>query len=233
MNKPIANPKPVVTGVGLGKRFDDHWLIRHSDIQVMAGESVALLGESGTGKSTLLNLIAGLEPFQEGQLHVAGHRLEPNKSETDASAQMRRTSIGFVFQAFHLLPHLSVAQNIALPLLLTGESTVTALSEALSFLNRLGLENLAEKRPATLSGGEQQRVALARSLVHRPALLLADEPTGNLDPDSADIALELMKKTVSESQCALILVTHSDHAASICDRRLRLAGSVLSNDNSE
>ncbi|MEE9334625.1 MAG: ABC transporter ATP-binding protein [Granulosicoccaceae bacterium] len=231
MKDPIAKLTPVVDGYGLGKRFDDRWLVKGSDIRVMPGESVALLGESGAGKSTFLNLIAGLEPFNEGELYVTGHKLEPNKKDTDASAEMRCKNIGFVFQAFHLLPHLSVVQNVALPLLLTGVSTGTAITEALSFLGKLALENLAEKRPSTLSGGEQQRVALARSLVHKPALLLADEPTGNLDPESAGRALELMKITVDESQCALILVTHSEHAASICDRRLRLAkGSLLKDD---
>ena len=107
MNDPVAKLQPVVNGSGIGKRFDDRWLVRESDIQVMAGESVALLGESGAGKSTLLNLIAGLEPFHEGKLQVAGHSLEPNTTDTDASAEMRRNNIGFMFQAFHLLPHLS------------------------------------------------------------------------------------------------------------------------------
>ncbi len=227
----MTNLHPVVIGTAIGKRFDDRWLVRDSNIQVMPGESVALLGESGAGKSTLLNLIAGLEPFHEGELQVAGHKLTPNTTDTDASAELRRHHIGFVFQAFHLLPHLSVTQNIALPLLLTGTSTATAIDEALIFLKKLGLEHLAEKRPTTLSGGEQQRVALARSLVHKPALLLADEPTGNLDPESAAVALNIMKTTVRELQCALILVTHSEHAASICDSRLRLANGILSKDD--
>lgn len=223
--------QPVVAGRDLGKRFGNRWLIRHSDIQVMPGESVALLGESGAGKSTLLNLIAGLEPFDEGELSVVGHQLAANDLKTDATAKLRRCHIGFVFQAFHLLPHLSVAQNVALPLLLNGASTAEAIEKALLFLHRLGLANLAEHRPSILSGGEQQRVALARSLVHEPALLLADEPTGNLDPESAERALALLKTTVTESQCALILVTHSDNAASICDRRLRLAEGKLSIDS--
>jgi len=176
------------------------------------------------------DLIAGLEPFDEGELSVIGHQLAANELKTDASATLRRLHIGFVFQAFHLLPHLSITQNVALPLLLNGVSTATATDKALSFLDRLGLAGLAEQRPSTLSGGEQQRVALARSLVHQPELLLADEPTGNLDPESAKRALALIKSTVDESQCALILVTHSDNAASICDRRLRLTDGMLSMD---
>ncbi|ASJ73283.1 ABC transporter ATP-binding protein [Granulosicoccus antarcticus] len=230
MNDPVSNSQPVVSGRDLGKCFGERWLVRHSAIDIMPGESVALLGESGAGKSTLLNLIAGLEPFDEGELQVAGYKLASGEVDPDASAELRRTQIGFVFQAFHLLPHLSVEQNVALPLLLMGTKPEAALPEALSFLDRLGLANLAAKRPSTLSGGEQQRVALARSLVHRPALLLADEPTGNLDPESAERALSLMKSVVDESRCALILVTHSDHAASICDRRLRLADGRLSID---
>jgi len=233
MSNVVAKPRPVVDGRGLGKRFGDRWLVRHSDIQVQPSESVALLGESGAGKSTLLNLIAGLEPFDEGELHVAGHQLVANRLETDATAQLRRKHIGFVFQAFHLLPHLSVTQNVALPLLLNGSATAMATEQALSFLDKLGLRGLAEQRPSTLSGGEQQRVALARSLVHQPALLLADEPTGNLDPESAARALTLLKATVVESRCALILVTHSENAASICDRRLRLANGGLVTESTE
>lgn len=228
MNEPDSTSQPVVNGRDLGKRFGERWLFRQSNIRVMPGESVALLGESGAGKSTLLNLIAGLEPFDEGELNVAGHTLAANKSTTDASAKLRRSQIGFVFQAFHLLPHLSVTQNVALPLLLNGVSTNAATQKALSFLDKLGLANLSEQRPSTLSGGEQQRVALARSLVHTPALLLADEPTGNLDPESAKRALVLLKAAVDESHCALILVTHSDNAASICDRQLKLAEGKLS-----
>lgn len=221
----------VVNGVGLGKRFGERWLIRHSNIDVRSGESVALLGESGVGKSTLLNLIAGLEPLDEGMLRVVGKEISSELFDPDATASLRREHIGFVFQAFHLLPHLSVAQNVALPLLLTGESAEQGQRAAVEFLERLGLSHLASDRPATLSGGEQQRVALARSLVHKPALLLADEPTGNLDPESAERAMVLIKTVVKESDCALILVTHSEHAASICDRRMRLAEGMLSIDS--
>ncbi len=193
----------------------------------MRGESVALLGESGAGKSTLLNLIAGLEPFDEGELQVVGQRLPREDFDPDASAELRRRHIGFVFQAFHLLPHLSVVQNVALPLLLIGNSADQALSCAGDFLRKVDLSKLSSAQPLSLSGGEQQRVALARSLVHEPALLLADEPTGNLDPDSAERALGLMQSVVRESGSALVLVTHSDQASKICDRRVRLIDGQL------
>lgn len=193
----------------------------------MRGESVALLGESGAGKSTLLNLIAGLEPFDEGELQVVGQRLPREDFDPDASAELRRRHIGFVFQAFHLLPHLSVVQNVALPLLLIGNSADQALSCASDFLRKVDLSKLSSAQPLSLSGGEQQRVALARSLVHEPALLLADEPTGNLDPDSAERALGLMQSVVRESGSALVLVTHSDQASKICDRRVRLIDGQL------
>ncbi len=229
---PPDNPsqQPVVTGHNIGKCFSDRWLVRNSQFEIQPGESVALLGESGAGKSTLLNLIAGLEPLDEGELNILGQKLDGNSFDPDATAALRRTHIGFVFQAFHLLPYLSVAHNIAMPLLLTGTPTNTALDKANAFLARLGMEKLSQSRPLTLSGGEQQRVSLARALVHKPALLLADEPTGNLDPEAANKALKLMQSVVAESQCALILVTHSENAASICNRRLRLANSTLSEE---
>lgn len=227
MNSTPFDTQAVVDGHDLGKCFGDRWLVRHSKLRVMPGESVALLGESGAGKSTILNLVSGLEPLDEGQLEVAGHRLESLQFDPDATAALRREHIGFVFQAFHLLPHLTVVQNVALPLLLTGTTTDDATDAALACLGRMQLEHMAQRRPVNLSGGEQQRVALARAIVHQPALLLADEPTGNLDPDSAERALTLLRSVVGETRCALVLVTHSENAASICDRRIRLANGTL------
>ena len=213
---------PVVEGSELNKQFADRWILRDASIKITAGESVALLGESGVGKSTVLNMLAGLEPADAGHLKVAGVDLVPGKFDADASAAMRRERIGFVFQAFHLLPHLSVWQNVAVPLLLTGSNPQEAREPVEQLLGKIGLADLADARPNVLSGGEQQRVSLARALIHRPMLLLADEPTGNLDPQTATQALGLMREIVAETQCAMLMVTHSDQAAAICDRHLRL-----------
>jgi len=217
----------VVCGNQLNKQFGDRWILRDASINIPPGESVALLGESGVGKSTVLNILAGREPADAGQLSVAGHDLRPGSFDADASAAMRREKIGFVFQAFHLLPHLSVWQNIAVPLLLTGVTPSAARAPVEQLLKRIGLADRAEARPNVLSGGEQQRVSLARALIHRPVLLLADEPTGNLDPQTAGQALGLMREIVDETQCAMLMVTHSDQAAAICERHLRLKSGVI------
>lgn len=186
-----------------------------------AGERVALLGDSGVGKSTLLNLIAGLETADAGQIRVCGQAL--HELDEAQAARLRAREIGFVFQAFHLLPHLSLWQNVALPLLLAGCSATQARAAALARLGQVGLADRAQDRPGMLSGGEQQRVALARALVHRPRLILADEPTGNLDPSTGAGVLKLFEAAVREQGAALLMVTHSEQAAAIAERRLRLS----------
>ncbi len=220
-SRPVSD-QTVVQACRLSKRFGERVILDSINLTVQSGQSIALLGESGVGKSTLLNVLAGLESADSGSLTVAGHRLAPGQQNADASAAMRRRSIGFVFQAFHLLPHLTVAQNIALPLLLNGVSPAAANPPVLAILDQVGLSGRGADRPSILSGGEQQRVSLARALVHQPALLLADEPTGNLDPQTAALALSLMNKVVKDSGCALLMVTHSDNAAAICDYRVQL-----------
>lgn len=217
----------VVSGEHLNKQFADRWILRDARISIAPGQSVALMGESGVGKSTVLNILAGLEPADAGTLTVAGYDLRPGHFDADNSAVMRREKVGFVFQAFHLLPHLSVWQNIAVPLLLTGTTPREARAPVERLLARIGLADRANARPNVLSGGEQQRVSLARALIHRPALLLADEPTGNLDPQTAGQALALMQEIVSETQCAMLMVTHSDQAAAICERHLRLHDGII------
>jgi len=204
----------------LGKRYGNRWVLRGVNLDIDAGELVALLGESGAGKSTLLNLIAGLEAPDEGEITLAGAPI--HALDADASARVRRRTLGFVFQAFHLIAHLSVAHNVAIPLLLIGVEQADALRRAQDLLARVGLGARAASRPSELSGGEQQRVALARALVHQPAVLLADEPTGNLDPATADIALGLLAEQVRERGAALLMVTHSEHAAAIAGHRYRL-----------
>ena len=224
------NPEPsVVELIGLGKRFGERWILRDATLSIRSGERVALVGESGTGKSPLLNIIAGLEPATQGQIKVLGETLE--KQSVDASARLRRESIGFVFQAFHLLGHLKVWQNVALPLALCGLSEQQSRERAQQMLARLSLGDRGDDWPAVLSGGEQQRVALARALVHRPALILADEPTGNLDPRIASQAIALIHEMVSESNAALLMVTHSEPAARAAGRQIRLIdGQLVSED---
>ena len=195
-------------------------MLRDVDLTIAAGERIALLGESGSGKSTLLNLIAGLETADSGQIYVgdtAVHALN-----ADQAAIFRRRSIGFAFQAFHLLPHLSAQRNVAVPLLLNGIAAAQALEQAREALGRVGLADRAGALPGELSGGEQQRVALMRALIHRPLLVLADEPTGNLDPKSAAGALREIEEQVGRSGAALLIATHSEQAAAIAGRRLLL-----------
>lgn len=194
-------------------------------LQVDAGECVAIVGESGTGKSTLLNCIAGLDVADGGSIVVGGQNV--CGLDDDALAHLRRQHFGFVFQAFHVLPHLTVAQNVALPLWLQGMGDSSADVQSLTMLERVGLAARAGDRPHTLSGGELQRVAIARALVHRPAVVLADEPTGNLDPGRAASVLSLLLEQIREGGAAGVLVTHSRAAARRADRVLELDGGCL------
>jgi putative ABC transport system ATP-binding protein len=201
----------------LSKSFGDTPVFRDVGFGVARGEFVALVGESGVGKSTLLNCIAGLEQPDSGTLSLDGRDLR--KLDEDALARLRRAQLGFVFQAFHVLPHLSVAENVALPLLLLGrpdDARVDAVLEA------VGLQGLQMRMPAQLSGGQLQRVAIARAVVHSPSLILADEPTGNLDPATAERVLSVLVAQVRDSGAACLLVTHSEAAAQRADRVLRL-----------
>ena len=202
------------------RRMGTRVLFDSLSMQVRPGEIVALLGESGTGKSTLLNLIGGLEPVDSG--HIFFDALEISALSEKEAVAFRRRHLGFVFQAFHLLPYLSAEQNAAIPLLLRGDGPRTALQGARTLLESLGLGERASAMPRELSGGEQQRVAIARALIHQPALVLADEPTGNLDPESAANVLSLLAQQVRLSGAALLMVTHSRQAASIAQRTLRL-----------
>ena len=213
---------PALQVQGLVRRYGDTPVFAGVDLVLAAGEFVALLGESGVGKSTLLNCIAGLDAADAGQIVVAGTPVgglaEPDR------ARLRREHLGFVFQAFHLLPHLSVAENVALPLLLLGrpdDARVQAL------LTAVGLGGLGGRSPAQLSGGQLQRVALARALVHKPALILADEPTGNLDPTTAERMLDVLVAQVRSEGAACLLVTHSAAAAARADRVLRLTANGI------
>jgi len=211
---------PAVLLQGVCKRFGERVILNDLSLRAEPGERIALVGESGSGKSTLLNIIAGLEPADSGRVEVAGHLIS-GQSDDDTAA-LRRKLIGFAFQAFHLLGHLNVVRNVAVPLLLDGVAASDALERAASMLSRLGLANRLSAAIRELSGGEQQRVALARALVAQPKLLLADEPTGNLDPDNARAALALIVEQSRQTGAALLLVTHSHDAAAMADRQLAL-----------
>ncbi|HMA51829.1 MAG TPA: ABC transporter ATP-binding protein [Magnetospirillaceae bacterium] len=197
------------------------------DLSLAPGQFAAITGESGVGKSTLLNLIGGLDVAQEGRILIEGHDLAA--LDEDGRTLLRRDRIGFVFQAFHILPHLSLWQNVALPLVLQGKSE-GARDRAEPLLDAVGLGGRAEERPAVLSGGELQRVAIARAIVHRPALILADEPTGNLDPATATGVLALFRRVVAETGAAIVLVTHSKLAAAEADRVLTLTQTGLADE---
>ena len=190
-----------------------------------AGEYVAIMGESGVGKSTLLNLIAGLDRPEAGSIELDGREL--TTLDDDALTLERRRSLGFVFQAFHVLPYLSVRRNVALPLELLGWSRQAREARVATMLAAVGLEDSATRLPRELSGGELQRVAIARALAHRPRLLLADEPTGNLDPRTAAQVLGLLKAQVTAQGGAGILITHSRAAAATADRAFELDGRTL------
>jgi putative ABC transport system ATP-binding protein len=198
------------------------------DLQLDAGDYVAIMGESGSGKSTLLNLIAGLDRPDEGSIEIDGAEL--TRLSDDALTVLRRAHMGFVFQAFHVLPYLDVAANVALPLSLLGVDGAAADRRVREMLDAVGLADRRASPPRELSGGELQRVAIARALVHSPRLVLADEPTGNLDAESAAQVLKLLRDQVKANGSAGILVTHSSVAAQTADRTLRLAPSGLHPD---
>ena len=201
----------------LGKRYGDVAVFQNVSLQVAAGEFVAIVGESGVGKSTLLNCMAGLDSWDTGAVSLDGHDL--GTLSDDQRALLRRAKVGFVFQAFHVLPHLDVAQNVALPLLLLNQQDDARVQ---AMLTAVGLDGLGARLPQQLSGGQLQRVAIARALVHRPRLLLADEPTGNLDPTTAAKVMDALVAQAREHGTSLVLVTHSEAAAARADRILQL-----------
>ncbi len=209
---------PVAETEGLAKRYGDVPVFENVSLAVQPGEFVAIVGESGVGKSTLLNCLAGLDDWSAGSVRLCGHDL--NRLDDSARATLRREAVGFVFQAFHVLPHLDVAQNVALPLLLLGRPDAARVNH---LLEAVGLRGLGARLPQQLSGGQLQRVAIARALIHSPRLLLADEPTGNLDPATATQVMDLLVAQTREHGAALVLVTHSDAAARRADRVLRLS----------
>jgi putative ABC transport system ATP-binding protein len=206
----------------LSKRYspDRPALFESLNLELRQGEYVAVMGESGVGKSTLLNLLAGLDRPDSGRVWLDG--IELSNLDDDAATLLRRRAIGFVFQAFHVLPYLSVSENIALPLDLLAVSEPERGRRTRQMLQAVGLEASAARQARELSGGEAQRIAIARALVHRPRLLLADEPTGNLDARNAALTLALLRTQIKENAGAGILITHSRAAADTADRILVL-----------
>jgi putative ABC transport system ATP-binding protein len=202
---------------GLAKHYGGETVFADVSLAVEPGEIVALVGESGVGKSTLLHIVAGLEAPSAGRVLL--DETEVTRLAEAQQAHWRRAQLGFVFQAFHVLPHLSVAHNVGLPLMLLGRADDTRVAQMLA---AVGLDGLASRAPRTLSGGQLQRVAIARALVHAPALVLADEPTGNLDAATATRVLTLLVDQVRAERSACLLVTHSLAAAQAADRVLRL-----------
>jgi putative ABC transport system ATP-binding protein len=206
----------------LSKHYGNVPVFSDVSLHVAAGEFVAIIGESGVGKSTLLNCMAGLDSWNSGSVLLDGQDLSTLRDEQ--LAHLRRAKTGFVFQAFHVLPHLSVAQNVALPLMLLGQHDDARVQ---AMLDAVGLGGLGERLPQQLSGGQLQRVAIARALVHRPMLLLADEPTGNLDPGTAARVMDALVEQTRHHGAALVLVTHSVAAAKRADRVLTLTATGL------
>jgi len=210
----------------LSKHYGASPVFTDVSLTVAPGEFVAIMGESGVGKSTLLNCMAGLDHWDSGSVHLDG--VDIGALDGDARARLRREKIGFVFQAFHVLPHLDVVQNVALPLLLLGTPDPARVQ---AMLESVGLGALGTRLPQQLSGGQLQRVAIARALIHRPSLILADEPTGNLDPTTATVVMDALVAQTRLHGASLVLVTHSAAATERADRVLRLTARGMVDTN--
>lgn len=220
VDSPQPSQRPTLSVDAVTKAYGQRRVLDDVSFEVVAGERVALTGPSGSGKTTLLNCLGGVDRPDSGLIRIGDHSLDGIDSDT--LAELRRRDIGTVFQFFHLLPTLTAAENIELPLQLMGVSLDERRERIQKLMSRVGVSHRADALPSQMSGGEQQRVAIARALVHRPVLVLADEPTGNLDSRNGAIILELLRELTDELSTTLVLVTHSEEAAAICHRRIEL-----------
>ncbi len=218
------SPNILLEGRNIKKRYSigkkQIEVLHGVDLQVMQGEFLSIVGASGSGKSTLLHILGGLDRADSGQLNVAGENLTTMGG--NSLSRFRNRSVGFIFQAYHLFPELDAAENVALPGRIARRSIGEVEKNARNWLQKVGLENRMDHRPYEMSGGEQQRVAIARSLINEPILLLADEPTGNLDSETGAEIMELLLKLKEECQLTLIMATHDKEIASRTDRTLHL-----------
>ncbi len=224
------SPEPrVLTVSGVHKSYAQRPVLGGVSLTVDAGERVALMGPSGSGKTTLLNCLGGVDRPDNGSIQLMGQKIEHLSS--DELAGVRRARIGTIFQFFHLLPTLTAFENVELPLQLLGVAAADRHKRVSALLDRVGISNREQALPAQMSGGEMQRVAIARALVHRPNLVLADEPTGNLDSRNGAIVLDLLRELSDETGTAIVLVTHSQEAAAICHRALHLRDGLITEPN--
>jgi len=224
-----VSPQPLLTCSDLGKTYQDgklsNTVLEQVNLTVNEGELLAIVGSSGSGKSTLLHLLGALDKPSAG--HVLYQQDDIHRLNDKKQAKWRNQHLGFVYQFHHLLSEFSALENVAMPLLIAGEKIALATQKATAMLNRVGLGHRIEHRPAELSGGERQRVAIARALINEPKLVLADEPTGNLDATSAESIYQLIKTLSSELGTAFVVVTHDQHLANKLDRQLLMVSGIL------